>query len=64
MLREFIEGVVRPAYPNATGVVADPEVENERSIRLFEKAGFEKGEIVPAEGDHGPELIMRLWFLR
>jgi aminoglycoside 6'-N-acetyltransferase len=62
MSAAFIEDVVRPAYPDATGVVADPEVANLASIRAFEKAGFVRGEIVP--GEHGPEQIMRLRFLR
>jgi RimJ/RimL family protein N-acetyltransferase len=62
MLAAFIEDVVRPAYPDATGVVADPEVANRASIRTLEKAGFIRGGIVP--GEHGPEQIMRRLFLR
>jgi aminoglycoside 6'-N-acetyltransferase len=60
LLSDFVSQVVRPKYPDATGVVGDPEVENLASVRAFEKAGFVKGRIVP--GEYGPEQLMVLRF--
>jgi aminoglycoside 6'-N-acetyltransferase len=58
MISDFIDDVVRGLYPEALGVVADPEVKNIASVRALAKAGFKPGDIVP--GEHGPELLMKL----
>jgi aminoglycoside 6'-N-acetyltransferase len=58
MIREFCAKVVAEYYPQAPGVVADPEVRNLASVRALEKAGFVKGNVVP--GEYGMEQLMLL----
>jgi aminoglycoside 6'-N-acetyltransferase len=58
LLVDFVSQIIRTEYPDAHGVVADPNVANLASIRAFEKAGFMKGEVVP--GEDGPEQLMLL----
>lgn len=60
MLMNFVDQIIRKKYPSATGVIADPEVANNASIRAFEKAGFTKGSVVG--GEYGPEQLMILRF--
>ena len=56
MIKRFIAEVIKPLYPGAFAVTADPELANIASIRMLEKAGFEKSDLV--SGEHGPEQIM------
>jgi aminoglycoside 6'-N-acetyltransferase len=58
MIRDFCVKVVVKYYPQAPGIVADPEVRNLASVGALEKAGFVRGSIVP--GEHGPEQLMIL----
>ena len=46
LISQFIHKVIKEDHFSADGVFADPSVENLRSIRAFEKAGFIKGEVV------------------
>lgn len=62
MIAQFVHDIVRPLYPEALGVVADPETANHASIRALQKAGFTPGKIIP-EGEYGtPEQLMMLRF--
>ncbi len=57
MIRQFVEQVVRPRYPDATGVATSAEVANGASVGALRKAGFEPGEIIT--GEYGtPEQVM------
>ena len=56
LLKAFLSEVVPDKYPNASRAVADPSIENNASIRAFEKAGFYKGDITNDED--GPEQLM------
>lgn len=59
MIKEFIDTVARPLYPNATGVVTSAELANLASLGALAKAGFEVGGIIT--GEHNtPERVMRL----
>ena len=61
MIREFVERVVRPVYPEATGVVTSVEIENGPSLGALRKAGFGEGGIIT--GEYGtPERVMMLRF--
>lgn len=60
LLTAFIEQVVKPRYPDARFVVASPSVGNARSIRAFEKAGFEKRHVAHFESEPDPEQVMVL----
>ena len=61
MIKEFIQQVIKPTYPHATGVATSAEVENKASLGALESAGFARGEIIT--GEHGtPEQVMRLRF--
>lgn len=46
-VRAVVEWLVGDAGPRARRVVTDPVVENERAIRCYEKAGFEKVRVLP-----------------
>jgi aminoglycoside 6'-N-acetyltransferase len=56
LLISFINKMVRKKYFNASCVIADPELANIASIRVFEKAGFKKGDVV--NGEQGLEQLM------
>jgi RimJ/RimL family protein N-acetyltransferase len=58
MILDFRAKVVVNYYPEAPGLVADPETDNVASIRALEKAGFVKDRI--ACGEHGQEQLMTL----
>jgi aminoglycoside 6'-N-acetyltransferase len=45
-------------YPEVSGVVAGPSVRNERSIRAFEKAGFQSAGSVTVPGEDEEERIV------
>ena len=59
VLNLFIEQVVF-ADPAVTAVVSDPEVNNVRSRRAFEKAGFRSSVVVVLDGETDPRVIVRL----
>jgi aminoglycoside 6'-N-acetyltransferase len=62
VITEFVHNVVKNTYPDALGVVADPEVANAASVGALRKAGFMPGRIIP-EGEYGtPEQLMKLQF--
>ena len=58
----FIETVVRELYPNAAGVVADPEPANAASIGALRRLGFREDRVVKEGGFGRPVQIMRLDF--
>lgn len=61
MISQFIETVIRPLYPEATGVATGAEVDNPASLGALRKCGFEPGGIV--SGEYGtPERLMLLRF--
>jgi aminoglycoside 6'-N-acetyltransferase len=61
MIEQFIEAVVRPTYPDATGVATGAEVANPASLGALRKAGFEPGDVIT--GEYGtPEQLMILRF--
>ncbi len=61
MIKQFINEVVRPVYPKATGVATSVEVENGPSLGALAKCGFKPGNII--EGEYGtPERVMALRF--
>jgi RimJ/RimL family protein N-acetyltransferase/8-oxo-dGTP pyrophosphatase MutT (NUDIX family) len=50
----YLRDVVLPAYPDVTRVVASPNVDNERSLRVLDKAGFRRVRPIPTPQ---PELL-------
>lgn len=57
MIRQFIEAVVRPYYPDAPGVATSAEVDNAASLGALRKAGFEPRALIT--GEYGtPERVM------
>jgi aminoglycoside 6'-N-acetyltransferase len=60
MIKQFIDTVARPLYPDASGVATSAEVGNAPSLGALAKAGFEPGDII--KGEHGPERVMLLPF--
>jgi aminoglycoside 6'-N-acetyltransferase len=61
MISEFIAKVVRPTYPDASGVATSVEVGNAASLGALAKAGFEPGKII--QGEYGTdERVMMLRF--
>ena len=59
MIAAFVQNVVF-ADSAVRGCLSGPDPANGRSIRVLEKAGFERGEIIETTGlGAGPELIMR-----
>lgn len=47
-VRAVSDWLLGPDGPRATFVVTDPVVENERAVRAYEKAGFERVHVLPA----------------
>jgi aminoglycoside 6'-N-acetyltransferase len=47
-VRAVVDWLLGEAGPGARRVFTDPVVENERAIRCYEKAGFEKVRVLPA----------------
>jgi aminoglycoside 6'-N-acetyltransferase len=60
IIAAFVEQVVKPTYPDAKFALASPSVHNARSIRAFEKAGFEKRHVAHFESEPDPEQVMVL----
>lgn len=58
-LRKFILEVIG-AEPGITAIVTDPEEQNGRSCRAFEKAGFTRMNTVQLQGEQVRRQIMRL----
>ena len=58
-LRKFILEVIA-AEPGITAIVTDPEEQNGRSCRAFEKAGFTRMNTVQLQGEQVRRQIMRL----
>lgn len=58
VLRRFVEGVVF-ADPAITACICDPEVENQRSLRAFARAGFSVVRRVRRPDEDGDRLVMR-----
>ncbi len=58
IIRRFTDEVVF-ADPSVTACIADPELENRRSVRAFEKAGFERAGEFGRPGDK-PRALVRL----
>jgi RimJ/RimL family protein N-acetyltransferase len=56
---EFLHQVVFAA-PGIVGVVTDPEVDNVRSLRAFEKAGFTVVKTVQIRGESFRRRVVRL----
>jgi aminoglycoside 6'-N-acetyltransferase len=52
-IRQFVDGLLNSGTPR---VVTDPDPDNVRAIRAYEKAGFEKDRIV--DTPDGPALLM------
>ena len=52
-IRKFVDDLLKSGTPR---VVTDPDPDNGRAIRAYEKAGFGKGRIVDAPD--GPALLM------
>ena len=57
LIWSYLLEVALPAHPDATRVVASPEVANHRSIRALEKAGFRRSAPVAGETPDRPELL-------
>lgn len=57
LIWSYLREVALPAHPDATCVVASPEVTNHRSIRALEKAGFRQSARVAGEAPDRPELL-------
>jgi aminoglycoside 6'-N-acetyltransferase len=60
VLRAYVEQVVKPQYPEARWLVASPSIHNTRSIRAFEKAGFDKRHVARFPSEEDPEQVMAL----
>jgi aminoglycoside 6'-N-acetyltransferase len=52
-IRKFVDDLLKSGTPR---VVTDPDPDNSRAIRAYEKAGFEKGRMV--DTPDGPALLM------
>lgn len=59
LLSQFIKKVAKVQYKNASGIIADPSVNNPASIRMFEKVGFVKGDITDDKDGKEQLMIMR-----
>lgn len=59
LLSQFIEEI-KVKYKNAVGIIADPSVNNPASIRMFEKVGFMKGDVVDDKDGKEQLMIMKL----
>ena len=59
VIREFVERIVF-AERGMTSVIADPAVENIRSVRAFEKAGFTATNVIQRKGENFERRVMRL----
>jgi RimJ/RimL family protein N-acetyltransferase len=59
VLSLFIKHVVF-ADSSVTAVVSDPEANNVRSRRAFEKAGFRSSAAVVLDGETDPRVVVRL----
>jgi 8-oxo-dGTP pyrophosphatase MutT (NUDIX family)/RimJ/RimL family protein N-acetyltransferase len=57
LIWSYLVEIALPAHPDATCVVAAPEVANHRSIRALEKAGFRRSAQVAGETPDRPELL-------
>lgn len=51
---QFLREVVLPAHPEVTRIVASPDVDNERSLRALDKAGFQRVRPIPTRD---PEML-------
>ncbi len=60
LITGFTEQVVRPLYPNASGVTTSAELTNTASLGTLASVGFTAGGSFT--GEHGPERIMTLKF--
>ncbi len=60
LITAFIEQIVRTRYPAAKYAVTSPNVDNARSIRAFEKAGFVKRHVARFPSEEDPEQVMTL----
>ena len=58
-IRDFVVQVVF-SDPAITACVSDPEEANTRSVRAFEKAGFDVQRAVLLRGERSPRRIVRL----
>jgi aminoglycoside 6'-N-acetyltransferase len=52
-IRQFVDGLLKSGTPR---VVTDPDPENRRAVRAYEKAGFESERLV--DTPDGPALLM------
>ena len=52
-IRRFVDELLLSGTPR---VVTDPDPENRRAVRAYEKAGFEQDRVVETSG--GPALLM------
>jgi len=50
VIHQFIQEIVF-VHPEITGIVSDPEEENVRSLRAFEKAGFDIKKVIQLKGE-------------
>ncbi len=53
IIKQFIDEIIMPMKPK--NIIVDPEITNERSIHVFEKAGFKKTKIV--QSIDGSEMV-------
>lgn len=59
VIKEFIQ-FLREKEPNMKCLIIDPSPDNERAIKAFEKAGFQREKQITTPG--GPALLMRMNF--
>jgi 8-oxo-dGTP pyrophosphatase MutT (NUDIX family)/RimJ/RimL family protein N-acetyltransferase len=55
LIWSYLRDVVLPAHPAARYAVGNPDVDNVRSIRALEKAGFVRAGVLDCPGEPGPE---------
>jgi RimJ/RimL family protein N-acetyltransferase len=59
IIREFVRRFILTSF-NARAVIADPEQNNLRSLRAFNKAGFKMVRVVQLEGERCKRQVVRL----
>jgi aminoglycoside 6'-N-acetyltransferase len=60
ILRVFVERIGWPTYPEVRRYMAGPSIENARSRRAFEKAGFSFVRVADVPDEPEPEYVMVL----
>lgn len=60
VIRQFVDEIVFPLFPEVLRCIASPSVRNLRSQRAFEKAGFLAVRDAEVPGESDPERVMVL----